>query len=179
MDVYKKAADLGFAGIYVDEKYGGCGLGRLEATLIFEGLSTGCVPSSAYISIHNMCAWMIDQFGNEEQKERWLPELCTFEKFTSYCLTEPDSGSDAQAMKTFAREDGDYYVLNGSKAFISGAGSTDMYLIMCKTGEKEVSCIVVEKGTPGLSFGKNEIKVRSNCYNNAYRWAGTLSQLVL
>ena len=123
---------------------------------------TGCVGSSAYISIHNMCAWMIDQFGNEEQKERWLPELCTFDKFTSYCLTEPDSGSDAQAMKTFAKEDGEYFVLNGSKAFISGAGSTDLYLVMCKTGEKEVSCIAVEKGTPGLSFGKNEIKMGWN-----------------
>lgn len=106
-----------------------------------------------------MCAWMIDQYGNEEQKKRWLPDLCTFEKFTSYCLTEPDSGSDAQSMKTFAKEDGDHFILNGSKAFISGAGSTDIYLIMCKTGEKEISCIAVEKGTPGLSFGKNEIKV--------------------
>lgn len=107
-----------------------------------------------------MCAWMIDQFGNDEQRNRWLPELCTFDKFTSYCLTEPDSGSDAQSMKTTAKDDGDFFVLNGSKAFISGAGSTDMYLIMCKTGEKEISCIAVEKGTPGLSFGKNEIKVR-------------------
>lgn len=106
-----------------------------------------------------MCAWMIDQFGNEEQKKRWLPELCTFDKFTSYCLTEPDSGSDAQAMKTFAKEEGDYFILNGSKAFISAAGSSDLYLVMCKTGEKEISCIAVEKGTPGLSFGKNEIKV--------------------
>ena len=107
-----------------------------------------------------MCAWMIDQFGNEEQKKRWLPELCTFDKFTSYCLTEPDSGSDAQAMKTFAKEEGDYFILNGSKAFISAAGSSDLYLVMCKTGEKEISCIAVEKGTPGLSFGKNEIKVK-------------------
>ncbi|TNV78618.1 hypothetical protein FGO68_gene784 [Halteria grandinella] len=162
LDVYKKAAELGFAGIYVSEKYGGCGLGRLEATLIFEGLSTGCVGSSAYISIHNMCAWMIDQFGNEEQKQRWLPEMCLFEKFSSYCLTEPDSGSDAQAMKTFAKEEGDYFVLNGSKAFISAAGASDYYLIMCKTGEKEVSCILVEKGTPGLSFGKNEFKMGWN-----------------
>ena len=117
---------------------------------------------------------MIDQFGTEEQKERWLPDLCTFEKFTSYCLTEPDSGSDAQAMKTFAKEDGDHYVLNGSKAFISGAGSTDLYLVMCKTGEKEVSCFAVEKGTPGLSFGKNEHKVREMKFN-IIRWAGTFS----
>lgn len=105
-----------------------------------------------------MCAWMIDNYGNEQQKEKWLPALCNFDKFTSYCLTEPDSGSDAQAMKTTARDDGDYFIMNGSKAFISGAGESDLYLIMCKTGE-ETSCIMVEKGTPGLSFGKNEIKV--------------------
>jgi isobutyryl-CoA dehydrogenase len=123
-----------------------------------------------------MCAFMIDTFGTVEQKEKWLPDLCTFEKFTSYCLTEPDSGSDAQAMKTFAKEDGDFFVLNGSKAFISGAGSTDLYLVMCKTGEKEVSCIAVEKGTPGLSFGKNEIKVSSNVWYKNYRWVGTCNQ---
>lgn len=120
---------------------------------------------------------MIDQFGSEEQKERWLPDLCTFEKFTSYCLTEPDSGSDAQAMKTFAKEEGDHYILNGSKAFISGAGSSDLYLIMCKTGDKEVSCIAVEKGTPGLSFGKNEIKVRNIEINRViFRWDGMFNQ---
>ena len=115
-----------------------------------------------------MCAWMIDQFGNDEQKKRWLPQLCTFDKFTSYCLTEPDSGSDAQAMKTFAKEDGDYFILNGSKAFISAAGSSELYLVMCKTGEKEISCIAVEKGTPGLSFGKNEHKVKlTETYNKS------------
>lgn len=122
-------------------------------------ITIGCVGSSAYLSIHNMCAWMIDHFGNDEQRLRWLPEMCTLDKSSSYCLTEPDSGSDAQAMKTFAKEDGDFYILNGSKAFISGAGSSDIYIVMCKTGDKEVSCFVVEKGTPGLSFGKNEVKV--------------------
>ena len=105
-----------------------------------------------------MCSWMIDTYGSEEVKQRWLPKLTSFDLFTSYCLTEPDSGSDAQAMKTFAKDQGDHFVLNGSKAFISGAGATDLYLIMCRTGEKEISCIGVEKGTPGLNFGKNEIK---------------------
>lgn len=109
-----------------------------------------------------MCSWMIDTYGNDEVKKRWLPRLTTFDLFSSYCLTEPDSGSDAQAMKTFAKDEGDYFVLNGSKAFISGAGSTDLYLVMCRTGEKEISCIGVEKGTPGLSFGKNEIKMGWN-----------------
>ena len=171
-DQYKKAAELGFASIYVSEKNGGCGLGRLEASLIFEALSTGnifkeliyvgCVGSSAYISIHNMCAWMIDQYGSEEIQQRWLPDLINFNKFASYCLTEPDSGSDAQAMKTFAKDCGDHFLVNGSKAFISAGGSSDLYVIMVKTGEKEVSCIGVEKGTPGLSFGANERKVNNN-----------------
>ena len=100
-----------------------------------------------------MCSWMIDQYGNEEQKAKWLPQLTTFDKFTSYCLTEPDSGSDAIAMKTKAVDKGDHFVMNGSKAFISAAGFSDYYLVMCQTGEKEHSCILVEKGTPGLSFG--------------------------
>lgn len=106
-----------------------------------------------------MCAYMIDKFGNDEQKKKWLPGMSKLDIFSSYCLTEPDSGSDAAALKTTAKEDGDYYILNGSKAFISGAGSTDLYLIMAKTGEKEISCIGVEKDSPGLSFGKNENKV--------------------
>lgn len=162
MDQYKKAAELGFGGIYVSDEHGGCGLGRLEASLIFEALSTGCVGSSAYISIHNMCAWMIDVYGTEEQKSQLLPQMCSFDISSSYCLTEPDSGSDAQAMKSFAKDEGDHFVLNGSKAFISGAGSTDLYLVMCKTGEKEVSCLMVEKGSPGLSFGANEHKMGWN-----------------
>lgn len=116
------------------EDYGGCGLGRLEATLIFEALSTGCVGSSAYLSIHNMVAGMIDKYGTQEQQEKWLPNMCSFDIHSSYCLTEPDSGSDAMAMKSFAKDEGDHFVLNGSKAFISGAGSSDLYAVMCKTG---------------------------------------------
>jgi isobutyryl-CoA dehydrogenase len=138
----------------------------------------GCVGSSAYISIHNMCAWMIDQFGADEVKKRWLPDLVNFNKFSSYCLTEPDSGSDAAAMKTYAKDQGDYFVLNGSKAFISGGGASDLYLVMCRTGENEISCLGIEKGTPGLSFGKNEHKVSSNVIK-CDRWAGMFNQLLL
>lgn len=162
MDKYKLAAEQGFCGIYVSEDYGGCGLGRLEATLIFEALSTGCVGSSAYLSIHNMCAWMIDQYGTTEQKEKYIPRMATFDIASSYCLTEPDSGSDAISMKSFAKDEGDHFVLNGSKAFISGAGSSDIYIVMCKTGQKEVSCLIVEKDMEGLSFGANEHKLGWN-----------------
>lgn len=161
-DVIKQAADYGFAGIYVRDDVGGVGLGRIEASLIFEALSTGCVGTSAYISIHNMCSWMIDTYGNEEQRQKFLPDMCTFDKFSSYCLTEPNSGSDAAAMKSFAEDKGDHFLLNGSKAFISGAGESDVYLVMCKTGEKEVSCLIIEKGTPGLNFGKDEVKMGWN-----------------
>ena len=123
VEQFKAAAELGFGGIYVSEDNGGCGLGRLEATLIFEALATGDVGSSAYISIHNMVAWMIDTYGDQAQKDKFLPDLVTMERLSSYCLTEPDSGSDAQAMKTFAKEDGDDYIISGNKAFISGAGT--------------------------------------------------------
>lgn len=154
---------MGFGGIYVSEEYGGCGLGRLEASLIFEGLSTGCVGSSAYISIHNMVAWIIDSYGTKEQKERFLPNMVSMERLSSYCLTEPDSGSDAQAMKSFAKDMGDHFVLNGSKCFISGSGiKGQLYLVMCKTGEKETSCLLLEDGMPGLSFGANEHKMGWN-----------------
>ena len=162
-DVYRKAAEMGFASIYTNEKYGGAGLGRLEASLIFEGLATGCVGSSAYLSIHNMCAWMIDTYGNEEQKEQWLPRMSTLELFSSYCLTEPGSGSDAFAMRTSAKLVGDEYVINGTKQFISG--DSDIFLVMCKTAENEVSCIAVEREGSfgkGLSFGKNEHKMGWN-----------------
>lgn len=138
-DVIKQAADMGFAAIYVKDDVGGVGLGRIEASLIFEALATGCVGTSAYISIHNMCSWMIDSYGTEEQRQKFLPEMCTFDKFSSYCLTEPNSGSDAIAMKSFAEDKGDHFLLNGSKAFISGAGESDIYIVMCKTGEKETS----------------------------------------
>ncbi len=164
-EALRKAAALGFAGIYVGEKFGGSGLSRLDATIIFEELATACVSTAAYLSIHNMAAWMIDRFGDEATRARFLPKLMSMEHFASYCLTEPGSGSDAAALQTRARRDGDHYVLNGSKAFISGGGRSDLYVTMVRTGEagpKGISCLVVENGTPGLSFGKKEKKLGWN-----------------
>ncbi|XP_068441626.1 isobutyryl-CoA dehydrogenase, mitochondrial [Clinocottus analis] len=165
IETMRKAAQLGFGGIYVQPDVGGTGLSRLDTSVIFEALSTGCVSTTAYISIHNMCAWMIDTFGNTEQREKFCPDLCSMEKFASYCLTEPGSGSDAASLSTSAQLKGDHYVLNGSKAFISGGGDTDVYVVMCRTGAKGakgISCLLVEKGTPGLNFGKKEKKVGWN-----------------
>jgi alkylation response protein AidB-like acyl-CoA dehydrogenase len=158
----RAAAALGFAGIYVGEEFGGSALTRLDATLIFEELATACASTAAYLSIHNMAGWMIDRFGTSEQRARFLPKLMSMEHFASYCLTEPGSGSDAAALQTSARRDGDDYVLNGSKAFISGGGSSDLYVAMVRTGDtgpKGISCIVIEKDTKGLSFGKKEEKL--------------------
>ncbi len=161
--VLQELAGLGFAGIYVGEEHGGSGLTRLDAALIFEELSRGCVATAAFLSIHNMCSWMIDSFGSAEQRALWLPKLTSMEKIASYCLTEPGSGSDAGALRTTAKPDGNaHYVINGSKAFISGAGFSDLYVLMCRTGEdgpKGVSTLLVENGTKGLSFGKNEDKM--------------------
>jgi len=162
VDVIRESAALGMAGIYVREDVGGSDLSRLDATLIFEALATGCPAISAYISIHNMCAWMIDAFGSPEARARFLPRLMSMEHLASYCLTEPGSGSDAAAMKTRARRDGGDFVLNGVKQFISGAGATDLYIIMARTGGDDaggVSAFVVEHPTKGLSFGKNERKM--------------------
>src|ERR1700675_4823252 len=158
----RRAAALGFAGIYVKDEFGGSGLSRLDATIIFEELAAACVSTAAYLSIHNMAAWMIDRFGNPAQRVRFLPRLMNMEHFASYCLTEPGSGSDAAALATTARRDGDDYVLNGAKAFISGGGRSDLYLVMVRTGDpgpKGISCLVVENGTPGLSFGRPEKKL--------------------
>ncbi|MBP6013171.1 MAG: isobutyryl-CoA dehydrogenase [Alphaproteobacteria bacterium] len=158
----REAAALGFAGIYVKGEVGGSDLTRLDAALIFEELSAGCTATAAYISIHNMASWMIDRFGSDEQRRKWLPKLTTMELIASYCLTEPGAGSDAASLKTKAVRDGEHYVLNGAKAFISGAGVSDVYVCMVRTGAdgpKGISCIVVEKGTKGLSFGKNERKM--------------------
>ena len=158
----RKAAALGFGGIYVKDDAGGSALTRLDATIIFEELAQGCTSTAAYISIHNMAAWMIDAFGGEAQRKKFLPKLCTMEHFASYCLTEPDSGSDAASLKTQAVRDGSTYVLNGSKAFISGGGVSDVYVCMVRTGgagPKGISCIAVEKGTPGLTFGAPEKKL--------------------
>lgn len=157
-----KAAELGFGGIYVAEDVGGSALTRLDAALIFEQLSKGCPSTAAFISIHNMAAWMIDGYAGDELRERLLPDVCTMRKIASYCLTEPGSGSDAAALKTKAVRDGDHFVLNGSKAFISGAGASDLYVTMVRTGDDSpggISCLVVENGTPGLSFGAQERKL--------------------
>ena len=165
VDVWKAAGELGFGAIYVSEESGGTGLGRLEAALIMEAMAYGCPATSAFISIHNMAAWMIDCFGNAELKARYLPELVSMQKIASYCLTEPGSGSDAAALKTSARLDGDHYVLNGTKQFISGAGYNDVYVVMVRTGEektKGVTCLVADKDTPGLSFGAPEKKLGWN-----------------
>jgi alkylation response protein AidB-like acyl-CoA dehydrogenase len=165
VDVWKASAALGFASIYVSEESGGIGLGRLEAALIMEAMAYGCPATSSFISIHNMAAWMIDRFGGDAVKAKFLPSLVTMDKIASYCLTEPGSGSDAAALKTSARLDGDHYVVNGTKQFISGAGVNDVYVTMVRTGEagpKGISCLVIENGTPGLSFGAPEKKLGWN-----------------
>jgi alkylation response protein AidB-like acyl-CoA dehydrogenase len=165
VDTLRAAAALGFAGIYVKGDVGGSEMTRLDAAIVFEELSAGCTSTAAFLSIHNMASWMIDRFGGEAQRARFLPSLVTMEKIASYCLTEPSSGSDAASLKTRAQKEGDYYVLNGSKAFISGGGVSDLYVCMVRTGEdgpKGISCLVVEKDTPGLSFGKKERKMGWN-----------------
>jgi alkylation response protein AidB-like acyl-CoA dehydrogenase len=165
VDVWKAAGELGFGAIYVSPESGGTGLGRLEAALIMEAMAYGCPATSAYISIHNMAAWMIDTFGGDEIKARFLPQLIGMDKIASYCLTEPSSGSDAAALRTTAKRVGDKYVLNGTKQFISGAGFNDIYVVMVRTGDdgaKGISCLVVEKDMPGLSFGVPEKKLGWN-----------------
>ena len=162
VETLRAAAALGFAGIYVRDDVGGSALSRLEATLVFEELARGCTSTAAYISIHNMASWMIDSHGSDEQRRRFLPSLTTMERFASYCLTEPGAGSDAASLRTRAVRDGDHYVLNGAKAFISGGGAADVYVVMARTGKEGphgISCLVVEKGTPGLSFGAQEAKL--------------------
>ncbi len=165
LDVIKQTAELGFGAIYVSEESGGIGLGRLEAALIMEAMAYGCPATSAFISIHNMASWMIDRFGGDEIKGRYLPDLIAMDKIASYCLTEPGSGSDAAALKTTAKLDGDHYIVNGTKQFISGSGVNDVYVTMVRTGEdgaKGISCLVVDKDTPGVSFGAPEKKLGWN-----------------
>ena len=162
VDVLKAAAGLGLAGIYVKEDVGGSALTRLDATLVFEALSYGDVSTAAFLSIHNMASWMIDRFGSETLRRKYLPRLTTMELIASYCLTEPGAGSDAASLRTSARRDGETYVLNGAKAFISGAGVSDVYVVMARTGGEGaggVSTFVVEKGWAGLSFGAQERKM--------------------
>ncbi|WP_342722513.1 MULTISPECIES: isobutyryl-CoA dehydrogenase [unclassified Bradyrhizobium] len=165
VDVMREAAGLGIGGIYIKDDVGGSAMTRFDAALIFEALATGCPTTSAFISIHNMASWMIDAYGNDTQRHRWLPKLCTMELLASYCLTEPGAGSDAAALRTRAVRDGDHYVLNGQKQFISGAGSTDLLVAMVRTGGDGpggVSTIVVDGKTPGVSFGANERKMGWN-----------------
>ncbi len=165
VETLRAAAALGLAGIYTGEEYGGSGLGRIEAALVFEELSTACASTAAYLSIHNMACWMVDRFGNTALRAKLLPDMTAMAKFASYCLTEPGSGSDAASLRTRAERRGDIYVLNGTKAFISGAGASDVYVVMARTGEagpKGISAIAVEKGSKGLSFGKQENKLGWN-----------------
>lgn len=162
IETMRRAAEIGFAGLFAEEAYGGCNLTRFDGALVFEALARGCAATSAYLSIHNMVVGMIQRFGNEAQRQQWLPKLTNLSWLSSYCLTEPGAGSDAASLKTRAEKDGDYYVLNGTKAFISGGGVSDLYLCMVRTGQagpKGISAILVEKGTPGLTFGKPEEKM--------------------
>jgi alkylation response protein AidB-like acyl-CoA dehydrogenase len=165
VDVLRKAAGLGMGGIYIGEDVGGSGLTRLDSVRIFEQLATGDPSIAAYISIHNMVTWMIDTYGNDEQRRTWVPGLCSMDQLGSYCLTEPGAGSDAAALSTKAVRDGDDYILNGVKQFISGAGASDVYVVMVRTGDagpKGISAIIVPKDSPGLSFGANEKKMGWN-----------------
>ncbi|MCZ4080228.1 isobutyryl-CoA dehydrogenase [Rhodococcus sp. H36-A4] len=165
VDVLRKAASLGMGGIYIGEDVGGSDLTRVDAVRIFEQLATGDPSIAAYISIHNMVTWMIDTYGNDEQRRQWVPGLCSMDQLGSYCLTEPGAGSDAAALTTKAVRDGDDYILNGVKQFISGAGVSDVYVVMARTGEagpKGISAIVVPKDSAGLSFGANEKKMGWN-----------------
>jgi len=166
VDVLRTAAGLGMGSIYVSEAAGGTGLSRFQAALIFEALATGCPTISAYLSIHNMCASMVDRLGTDEQKAKWLPGLISMQLLASYCLTEPGSGSDAASLSTRAVRDGEHYVLNGQKQFISGSGTEDgFYIVMARTGEagpKGISALIVEANTTGLSFGANERKMGWN-----------------
>ncbi|MDF1819973.1 MAG: acyl-CoA dehydrogenase family protein [Alcanivoracaceae bacterium] len=162
VDVIKASGALGFCGLYTPEAAGGMGLSRLDSSLVFEELSKGCVSTTAFITIHNMATWMIASFANESVRDEWVPVLASGEKLASYCLTEPNAGSDAASLTTSARRDGDDYVLNGAKAFISGAGSTDVLVLMARTGEagpKGISCFLIPSDTPGISFGRNEDKM--------------------
>jgi alkylation response protein AidB-like acyl-CoA dehydrogenase len=165
VEVIRSAAALGMGAIYVSEAHGGSGLSRLDAALIFEALATGCPTIAAYISIHNMTAWMIERFGNDRQCEAYVPKMASMEWLGSYCLTEPAAGSDAGALRTRAVSDGDSYVLNGVKQFISGAGTSHVYVVMARTGDSGaagISAFILEDGMPGLSFGANEKKMGWN-----------------
>ncbi|MBU0806564.1 MAG: isobutyryl-CoA dehydrogenase [Gammaproteobacteria bacterium] len=163
VDVIKRAAEQGYLALYIGEEDGGLGLSRLSASLIFEQLSAGCIATTAFLTIHNMAAWMLASFADQALKDAWLPRLVSGELLASYCLTEPDAGSDAAHLRTRAKRDGDDYVLDGSKCFISGAGSTDVLIVMARTGEdngaKGVSCFLVPADAEGVKYGRNELKM--------------------
>lgn len=162
VEVIRRAAEQGYLGLYIAEDGGGLGLSRLSASLIFEQLAAGCVATTAYLTIHNMAAWMLASFGDTDLKARWLPGLISGEHLASYCLTEPDAGSDAAHLRTRARRDGEHYVLDGSKCFISGAGSTQVLIVMARTGEdgaKGISCFLVPADAEGIRYGRNEDKM--------------------
>ena len=161
-ETLSKAGELGFLSLYVDTNYGGMGLGRLDASIIFEQLAQGCTSTTAFMTIHNMAIWMVSKFASEDLKEEWFPALSQGAKLASYCLTEPGSGSDAASLKTTAKKEGDHFVLNGSKAFISGSGATDCLVLMARTGEqgaKGISCFLIPADLPGIEYGKNELKM--------------------
>lgn len=161
-EIWPEIAQLGLGGLYVSEEYGGTGLSRLDATLVFEALAMACPAVGSFLSIHNMCGGMIDKFGSDEAKSRWLPDLCSMKKVFSYCLTEPGSGSDAGALRTQAEKTNEGWRLNGTKAFISGGGYSDAYIVMVRTGDsgpKGISTVIIEDGTKGLSFGALEDKM--------------------
>lgn len=159
VEILRKAASLGLAGVYVQNDIGGSGLSRVDASIIFEELATACPSTSAYLSIHNMVCWMIDTYGNQTQREQWLPDLLSMQHFASYCLTEPNAGSDAGSLKTTAIKKDNHYIINGSKAFISGGSASDIYLCMVRTADDKISCVLVPKDTPGLRFGNKEKKL--------------------
>ncbi len=170
IDVLRASAEIGIAAIYCSEEVGGSGLRRLDAVRIFEELAAADPTIASFVSIHNMCAWMIDSYGTHEQRKTWVPRLATMESIASYCLTEPGAGSDASALRTRAVRDGSDYMLDGVKQFISGAGVSDVYVVMARTGAQGptgISAFVVEKGTPGLSFGVNEAKMGWNAQPTA------------
>ena len=157
-----KAGELGFLSLYVDTNLGGMGLGRLDASIVFEQLAQGCTSTTAFMTIHNMAIWMVSKFGSEELKTEWFPQLSSGEKLASYCLTEPGSGSDSASLRTTAKKDGDNFILNGSKAFISGSGATDCLVLMARTGDsgaKGISCFLIPANLPGIEYGKNEPKM--------------------
>ena len=161
-DTIRRAGELGFCSLYCDEDQGGMGLSRLDAALIFEQMAAGCTSTTAFITIHNMATWMLSRFGSEAVRQRWNGPLMSGEALASYCLTEPGAGSDAASLKTSARRDGDHYVLNGAKAFISGAGDTELLVLMARTGEPGaggISCFAIPADTPGVSYGRNEDKM--------------------